>query len=111
MCTYNYYLVESNESKMEHLIQKAALFFQDKPVKRAYLFGSAARGEQNSNSDVDILVDLDYENGADFDTFFDMQEALTAILGTRVDLVSCNGLSPYIRPQIDQEKQLIYEKA
>jgi len=95
---------------MEQIIQKAADFFQDKPVKRAYLFGSAARGEQGSESDVDILVDLDYEAGADFFAFIDMQEKLTEILGTRVDLVSSNGLSSHIKPRIDQEKQLIYEK-
>jgi len=95
---------------MDELIQKAALFFRDKPVKRAYLFGSAARGEHGSESDIDILVDLDYENGADFFAFIDMQDDLTEILGTRVDLVSSNGLSSYIKPQLDQEKQLIYEK-
>lgn len=95
---------------MEQIIQKAALFFRDKPVKRAYLFGSAARGEQNDVSDVDILVDLDYENGADFFAFIDMQEELSTLLATKVDLVSSNGLSSFIKPQIDQEKQLIYEK-
>lgn len=95
---------------MEQIIQKAAQFFQDKPVKRAYLFGSAARGEQNVDSDVDILVDLDYENGADFFALIDMQEQLAQLLAVKVDLVSSNGLSSHIKPQIDQEKQLIYEK-
>ena len=95
---------------MEQIIQKASQFFRDKPVKRAYLFGSAARGEQHGGSDVDILVDLDYENGADFFAFIDMQEQLTELLAVKVDLVSSNGLSAHIRPQIDQEKQLIYEK-
>lgn len=95
---------------MEQIIQKAALFFRDKPVIRAYLFGSAVRGDQDAESDVDILVDLDYENGADFFAFIDMQEELSALLATKVDLVSSNGLSSFIKPQIDQEKQLIYEK-
>ena len=95
---------------MEELAKKAALFFKDMPVKKAYIFGSAARGDQSESSDLDILVDLDYENGADFFTFLDMQDQLTTLLGTAVDLVSSNGLSPYIRPQIDQEKKLIYER-
>jgi hypothetical protein len=30
--------------------------------------------------------------------------------GSKVDLVSSNGLSSFIKPKIDQEKQLIYEK-
>lgn len=95
---------------MEELARKAALFFKDKPVKKAYIFGSAARGEENPSSDLDILVDLDYEKGADFFSFLDMQEQLTTLLGTDVDLVSSNGLSPHIKPQIDLEKRLIYER-
>ncbi|AUD03306.1 type VII toxin-antitoxin system MntA family adenylyltransferase antitoxin [Spirosoma pollinicola] len=86
-------------------------YFRNQPVKRAYLFGSAARGEQTKDSDIDILVELDYEQGADFYQFLDMQEQLSALLNMTVDLVSANGLSPFIKPFIDQEKQLIYEKA
>jgi len=95
---------------MKEIAVIAANYFKDKPVKKAYLFGSAARNEQNRESDVDILVDLDYEKGADFFTFLDMQEQLTTLLGITVDLVSSNGLSPHIKPRIDQEKKLIYER-
>lgn len=38
-----------------------ANYFRDKPVKRAYLFGSVMRGEAKEDSDIDVLVDLDYE--------------------------------------------------
>ncbi|WP_138993027.1 nucleotidyltransferase family protein [Larkinella sp. C7] len=86
-------------------------YFQNQPVKRAYLFGSAARGEQTPNSDIDILVELDYAQGADYFRFLDMQEQLSQLLDTPVDLVSANGLSPFIKPYIDREKLLIYEKA
>jgi uncharacterized protein len=86
-------------------------YFEKQPVKRAYLFGSVARGEQTPSSDIDILVELDYDQGADFFRFLDMQEQLSALLNIPVDLVSANGLSPFIKPYIDSEKQLIYEKA
>lgn len=95
---------------MEELAIKAALYFKDKPVKKAYIFGSTARGEEHALSDVDILVDLDYENGVDFFVFLEMQDQLTILLGTTVDLVSSNGLSPHIKPKIDQEKKMIYER-
>jgi len=39
---------------------KLSDYFSDKPVKKAYLFGSYARNEAKSNSDIDILVELDY---------------------------------------------------
>ena len=35
-------------------------YFSDKPVIRAYIFGSYAKGNPELNSDVDILVELDY---------------------------------------------------
>jgi len=35
-------------------------YFTGKPVLKAYLFGSYSRNEADNNSDVDILVDLDY---------------------------------------------------
>jgi predicted nucleotidyltransferase len=72
------------------------------------LFGSAARGEQTPESDIDILVELDYEQGADYFRFLDMQEQLSQLLHKTVDLVSANGLSPFIKPYIDREKLLIY---
>lgn len=70
-----------------------------------------ARNEQTPQSDIDILVELDYEQGADYFRFLDMQEQLSELLNKPVDLISANGLSPFIKPYIDQEKVLIYEKA
>ncbi len=85
-------------------------YFKEKPVKRAYLFGSVVRGENTVDSDIDLLVDLDYENGADFFLFLDMQEELSKLLKKKVDLVSSNGLSVHVKPFIDSEKQMVYER-
>jgi predicted nucleotidyltransferase len=41
-------------------------YFSDKPVIRAYLFGSYSINEQDKDSDVDVLVELDYERGGGF---------------------------------------------
>ena len=35
-------------------------YFQNKPVLKAYLFGSYVRGEASEQSDIDILIELDY---------------------------------------------------
>lgn len=84
-------------------------FFATKPVINAYLFGSQARGEVNSNSDVDILVDLDYSQRIGL-KFIKMKIELEEILKMKVDLVSSNGLSKHIKPIIEKEKQLIYAR-
>ena len=83
-------------------------FFKNQPVRRAYLFGSFARGENNSESDLDILVEL--EPGTGLFKFISIQNQLQIALRMQIDLVSANGLSPKIKPFIDSEKILIYEK-
>ncbi len=82
-------------------------YFKDKPVLKAYLFGSYVRGEADAQSDIDILVDLDYSQRIGLQ-FIQMKIDLEKILNNKVDLVSSNGISKYIKPIVDNEKQLIY---
>jgi len=82
-------------------------FFKTRPVLKAYLFGSYVRGEADNQSDIDILVDLDYSQRIGLQ-FIQMKIDLERILSSKVDLVSSNGISKYIKPIVDNEKQLIY---
>ena len=84
-------------------------YFKDKPVFKAFVFGSFARGEADSNSDYDILVELDYSMKIGME-FIQMQIDLVDLLKTNVDLVSDKSLSRYIRPFVDNDKILIYER-
>jgi predicted nucleotidyltransferase len=90
-------------------IEKIKDYFKTRPVLTAYLFGSYARGEADYRSDIDILVDLDYSQKIGLE-FVQMQIDLEKILKTKVDLVSSGGLSKYVRPLIEREKQLIYAR-
>lgn len=83
-------------------------FFSTKPVLKAYLFGSYARGEADAESDVDLLVDIDYEQFSM--SFFSLPELLAEALGKKVDLLSSRGLHPIYQPFIEADKQLIYER-
>ena len=89
-----------------NILQK---YFKDKPVFKAFVFGSFARGEADSNSDYDILVELDYSKKIGME-FIQMQIDLVDLLKTNVDLVSDKALSRYIRPFVDNDKILIYER-
>jgi len=84
-------------------------YFKDKPVFKAFVFGSFARGDAISKSDYDILVELDYSKKIGME-FIQMQVELSELLKANVDLVSDKALSKYIRPFVDREKVLIYER-
>jgi predicted nucleotidyltransferase len=84
-------------------------YFKTRPVLKAYLFGSYVRGMADNESDIDILVDLDYSQRIGLQ-FIQMKLDLEKLLDSRVDLVSSNGLSKHIKPLVDVEKRLIYAK-
>jgi hypothetical protein len=90
-------------------IQTIRRFFSGLPVKKAYLFGSYCRNEADDNSDIDILVELDHSNPIGMQ-YFTYADKLQDLLHKKVDIVSDEGLSKYIKPLIDQEKVLIYER-
>ena len=75
-------------------------------IKRIGLFGSYARGEQRDDSDIDLLVEFD-EGKKSYDNFMDLCFFLEELLGKKVDLLTPESLSPFIRPFI--EKDVRYE--
>ena len=70
-------------------------------VKKAGIFGSYVRGKQKKNSDIDILIEP--PNGIGFG-FAGIQLELEDKLKKKVDLVSYNGLSPYLKESILKEE-------
>ncbi|MCX6751559.1 MAG: nucleotidyltransferase family protein [Candidatus Nomurabacteria bacterium] len=81
------------------LIEKGANFVA--------LFGSFARGEEKSTSDIDILV-----NFKDPISLFDhagIEIELEEKTGKKIDLVTERGLSKYIRPFIINDIATLYE--
>lgn len=72
-------------------------------VKSLALFGSWARGDNQPDSDVDVLVDVDPSVGLEFVT---LGLYLEELLGRRVDLVSSRAVKPKFWKEIEAE--LIY---
>jgi uncharacterized protein len=69
-------------------------------VKRIGVFGSYVRGDADSESDVDNIVELAEPT---FDHYMDLNFRLEEILGLPVDLVISDTVKPRLRPIIEQE--------
>ena len=97
--------------KFEELREKILPLLLPWGVKRVALFGSVVRGEDTSESDVDILVELEPpdERPPIGLKWFGLEQELSHILGREVDLVSESALSPYIRPYVEKELVVLYE--
>lgn len=94
----------------DQALEQLRAYFAGQPVKQAYLFGSFARGAADERSDVDILVELDHSRPIGLH-FVQMGFDLEALLARPVDLVTTKGLSPYVKPYVDRDKQLIYARS
>ncbi len=79
------------------------------PVRRAWVFGSFARDEADATSDVDLLIDLDYDQYVG-SNLFRWPEELAHLLGRKVDVVPEDGLFSRFRPYVNADRILIYEK-
>ena len=84
-------------------------YFAGIPVKKAYLFSSMARNEATSESDIDILIELDHAKPIGM-KFFSFRSDLEELLHKKIDLITTEGLSRHVKPFIDKDKILIYER-
>ena len=96
----------------QNMIDLIADYFKTQPVLKAWLFGSYARGEETSDSDVDVLFVPD-RSGKPFTLFTmaKMYQDLKEMLDKEVDLVEEGSLRPYASASAEQDKKLIYERA
>ena len=90
--------------RQEEIREKLGLHRQEleaRGVTSLALFGSAARGEVGTGSDVDLLVEFDRPLG--LFGFLEVKEFLEAVLGCEVDLVTPRALKRQLRQRILRE--------
>ena len=90
------------KNRVDELKRRILAVLSGRGIKRAGLFGSAARGELKKTSDVDILVQF-----AEKRSLLDlarMEIDLERVLKTKVDLLTYDSLNPLIRDQVLREE-------
>lgn len=93
----------------KNIIDIICQYFSRKPIEKAWVFGSFARGEQRPDSDIDILITF-VPNTKMGLQFFGMIDDLEKLLNRSVDLVVEGDLLPFAAKSANRDKKLIYER-
>jgi predicted nucleotidyltransferase len=81
----------------QQLFDTIKAFLIDKKIKKAAIFGSYARNEENDKSDIDVLID------ATGFTFFDIlriEDELGTILSKKIDFVEFKAVKESLKKYI-----------
>lgn len=102
--------IEINISE-EHLAQIKKLCELYK-VKSLFAFGSVTNSLFNSDSDIDLIVDIDSSDPIEYsENYFEFKFKLQQLLERNIDLIEKKALSnPFLKDEIDQTKILVHEK-
>ncbi len=79
-------------------------------VKEVYAFGSIVNGNFTSDSDIDLVVDIDEKDPVNKGgLLLSLWDKFEKYFGRRVDLLTPDSIkNPYLKESIDQSKKLIY---
>jgi len=100
----------SFELKRNKLLNNIKEYLKNKPVEKAWIFGSFGRNEESYDSDIDLLVEFIQPNRIDLFEYIGIRQDLEDLTGRQIDLVETGQEIPKIKPFIHKEKQLIYER-
>lgn len=92
-------IINEFKDKIEPILKKS-------DVSRLYVFGSFARGEENNESDLDLIVEFNKDKSL-FDVIglqLDLEEAINR----KVDLLTRGGIYHRLRERIEKESIRIF---
>ncbi len=92
--------------KKEKLMKTVIVDLKRQGAKRIALFGSYARNQENSKSDLDILVE--FKKKKSFLDIVRIERELSKKLGIKIDLLTEKAISPLIIDNVKKEMEVIY---
>jgi len=98
--------MDSNLILKEEIKDKIISILVKYGIKRILVFGSHARNEATQTSDIDLIVD--FPEGTSLLDHVGIEIELSEALNMKIDLLSRNGISPYIKDHILKEVIVIY---
>ena len=98
-----------NKEKIISIIKSHRNDIESFGVRKLGLFGSFIREEQDPESDIDFLVEF-YPERKNYDNFIHLSFLLETLLEHRIELVTSESLSPYIKPNIMKEVEYVISR-
>ncbi|MBR1214963.1 nucleotidyltransferase domain-containing protein [Bradyrhizobium sp. JYMT SZCCT0180] len=89
-----------NSSEALETLRRSEQALRGRGVKHAALFGSVARGDNRSDSDIDIMIEIDPDARVTVFDYVDIKEYIAKLFDQRVDVVNREGLKSYVRPAV-----------
>lgn len=95
---------------IEELVKSITPILKSNGVEYAAIFGSAARGEEKPDSDVDLLVRFSPEVKKKLSLLghIGIAQKLGDAIGKNVDLITEKSLSPYVAENVKKDLKVIY---
>ena len=84
-------------------------YCKQRPIKRLSLFGSALREDFGPDSDIDMLIEYAPEAKIDAYAILRQKADLSELIGRPVDLGTPQTLSPYIRQEVIESAEPLYD--
>jgi hypothetical protein len=87
-----------NSTEALETLRRSERALRERGVRHAALFGSVARGSNDANSDVDIMIEIDPDVRMTVFDYVDLKDYIGSLFDGPVDVVNREGLKPYVRP-------------
>ncbi|MFX1238343.1 MAG: nucleotidyltransferase family protein [Promethearchaeota archaeon] len=91
-----------NKAEVLKTLKKNVEILKKYHVKKIGLFGSVLKGNNTSESDIDLIVEFN-EGKKNYNNFIDLVSFLEELFQKRVELLTIEALSPYMKPKILEE--------
>lgn len=95
--------------KFQLPLEAIRAYCEQRPIKRLSLFGSALRTDFGPDSDIDMLIEYAPEAKIDAYAILRQQADLCNLIGRPVDLGTPQSLSPYIRDEVIDSAEPLYD--
>ena len=102
--------LEKLDKKRIEMFSNIQKYLISTSIEKAWVFGSFARGEETSDSDLDLIVRYDKDSKTSLIGTLRYKNDLENLIGREVDLVEEGFLKPFAIPSAEADKYLIYER-